>query len=167
MKYIKALNLILLIALAVNLQSCVQSAMANTEEGLNQFFETYENKESDASLDLGGFALNIALGKKDRKFQSLRMLSFSEENMPANKDLEKLKRSLKKGNMESLAQIKDAEETINFYGIEEEGFFKEIVMTLESKEVFLIAQVKGKFTGEALKDLSMDIDGFEHLDEIQ
>ena len=167
MRYIKSFRLILLFALALNLQSCIQSAMANTEEGLNQFFETYENKDRDASLDLGGFALNVALGKKDRKFQSLRMLSFSEDNMPAKKDLDRLNRTLDKGNMESLAQIKDAEETINFYGIEEEGYFKEIVMTLESKDVFLIAQVKGKFTGEALKDLSMDIDGFEHLDEIQ
>ena len=102
-----------------------------------------------------------------RKFKSLRMLSFNEDNMPAKRDLEKLQKALKKGSMETLAQIKDNEETIEFFGTESDGYFSEIIMTLESKNIFLIAQVKGKFTGEALQDLAMDIDGFEHLDKIK
>ena len=49
-----------------------------------------------------------------------------------------------------LGNLKDKDQIIEFHGIESEGNLRNVVMTLESDEKFLLLQVRGKFSKEAL-----------------
>ena len=47
---------------------------------------------------------------------------------------------------------------IEFFGIEEDGFFTNLVATVYGKEKFVLAQVNGHFSKESLQKIDVDIE---------
>ena len=149
-------------------QSCVQEASAmQIDDQIESFFDEHSNNDAASALNLGGFALNLTLGDKDNKFESLRMLSFEADEIPSKKKLDELKKSLNKKPMVLLGNIKDKDSLIEFRGIESEGNLTNVVMTIEEDQKFVLLQVKGKFSKEALSKLDLDIEGLDMYNEIQ
>ncbi len=151
---------------AVAQQSCVQDAQAKTVSEIDRFFEEYGQDDANTVLNLGGFALNLAVGDKDAKFESLRLLSIEKNQVPAKKKIAELKQSLNKRPMELLGSIKEDGQLIEFFGIEEDGYFTNLVATVYGKEKFILAQVKGHFSKESLQKIDVDIEGLEFRDDI-
>lgn len=148
-------------------QSCVQKASAmQIDQQIETFFDEHSNDDASSALNLGGFALNLTLGDKDNKFESLRMLSFEADKIPSKKKLDELKKSLKKKPMVLLGNIKDKDSSIEFHGIEDQGSLTNMVMTIEGDQKFVLLQVKGKFSKEALSKLDLDIEGLELYEEL-
>lgn len=159
--------LLLTICLVAVNQSCVQEANAmKIDQEIDTFFEDYQNDDNATALNLGGFALNLTMGDKNNKFESLRMLSFDSDNLPSKKKLAELKKNLNDKPMTLLGNIKDSDSQIEFYGIESEGNLTNLVMTLEENDKFVLLQVRGKFSKEALSKLDLDIDGLEMYEDI-
>jgi hypothetical protein len=167
MKIPSFLMLLLTICLVAVNQSCVQEANAmKIDQEIDTFFEDYQNDDNATALNLGGFALNLTMGDKNNKFESLRMLSFDSDNLPSKKKLAELKKNLNDKPMTLLGNIKDSDSQIEFYGIESEGNLTNLVMTLEENDKFVLLQVRGKFSKEALSKLDLDIDGLEMYEDI-
>ena len=167
MKFYSFFSFVLCFSLVAINQSCVQEASAmKIDQEIDTFFDEHQNEDASSALNLGGFALNLTLGDKDNKFESLRMLSFESDKMPSKKKIAELKKSLEKKPMVLLGNLKDKDQIIEFHGIESEGNLRNVVMTLESDEKFLLLQVKGKFSKEALNKLDLDIEGLDMYEDL-
>lgn len=166
MKWRSFASILFVSLFAVALQSCVQDAQAKTVSEIDRFFEEYGQDDANTVLNLGGFALNLAVGDKDAKFESLRLLSIEKDQVPAKKKIDELKQSLNKRPMELLGSIKEDGQLIEFFGIEEDGYFTNLVATIYGKEKFVLAQVKGHFSKESLQKIDVDIEGLEFREDI-
>jgi len=59
----------------------------------------------------------------------------------------------KNRNLESFMRIKDKGQKVNFYGVKENSFFKDLIMTVDKDNSTTVIRIEGKFTSKDIENV--------------
>lgn len=143
-------------------------------KSIHNFYNKYAGFENATDINVQGWVLKLASAfSEDEKAQNtldkitqIRILIMEDENLVTYDDRKKLIRSLKKDKFETLLQVKDGGDNIDFFLREEGDHITNILMLVNGKDGFVLLSLEGLLNLEDIKDLNIDIEGSEHLKKL-
>jgi len=129
------------------------------------FYDFYEenNSKSDFSIGLNSSLISSFLSDEEyeeikpilKKAKHVRILVFTEETDPMSK---KFKRFIKRSDFENLISIKDGDDKVKIYTLENKDKIKEIVVDISTGDELVLLGLKTNITPEDLARLMKDND---------
>lgn len=144
------------------------SSVVSAASPIKSILQKYQDDKSCTIITLGSSILNIANSSDDLdeikdKFDFLRVMAFEgKTNFSADIKAAKLDKYY-----EELMRIKENQNEIKMYVLEEGKYITEFLMVITGKDDALI-QIKGKFTKDDLKSIGdkMDIEQLSHIKQL-
>ncbi len=145
--------------------------VAQSKQGVNNFFQKYKNHEGAEQFKLGGLILNLATsfsGDPDskhllRKMKRIRLLNIDSSNPVDPADYKQLLKDIESDDYSPLIKVKEDGEQIDIYVQEKHEHITDIIILVNGIDDFLLLNLEGKFKFEDLNDLDIDVDGGEQL----
>ncbi len=129
------------------------------------FYDFYEenNSKSDFSIGLNSSLISSFLSDEEyeeikpilKKAKHVRILVFTEEMDPMSK---KFKKFIKRSDFENLISIKDGDDKVKIYTLENKDKIKEIVVDISTGDELVLLGLKTNITPEDLARLMKDND---------
>lgn len=129
------------------------------------FYDFYEenNSESDFSIGLNSSLISNFLSDEDyeeikpilKKAKHIRVLVFTEDPDPMSKKFNKF---IKRSKFENLISVKDDDDKVKIYTLENKDKIKEIVVDISTGDELVLLGLKTNITPEDLSNLIKDSD---------
>ncbi len=142
---------------------------------IESFYEQYSKDERVTNVTIKGWLLDIATNistdesSKEvlSKITQLRILLMEDGNPVTKKELNKLKKGIKKDDFEELMQIRDGGSHVDFYIREEDDQITNVLMLVNDNDEFVLLSLEGLLKLEDLKNIKIDTDGAKHFEKIK
>lgn len=139
------------------------------------FFNKYKHTEEASNISLGGWMLDFAASHSDddeagsfiRKIDRLRVLSLPNSADVDPADLLSLRQSTLANNFEELMQVRDGSELVNIYLRENEEAITDVLIVVTDDTELTLVSLTGYLLLEDLKELDLDIEGTEALENVE
>jgi hypothetical protein len=142
---------------------------------IEDFYNKYKHHEDISKVELKGWVLklvakftNEADATDDflRKITKLRVLSMDHGNIVEKSDYNRLLKSVKSDRFEDLMHFKDGDGDVKILIREGGSSVTDILMLISGDDSFTLLSLEGKLKFSDIQNLSIDIEGAEHLEKI-
>lgn len=141
---------------------------------IDAFFEQYREVAESSHIDLGGWALDLAINNTDdeeaksllSKITKLQVLTLPNEGVVNQDDVLALRTSALANRFEELMQIREDGDLINIYLREDGDAITDVLLLVEDEEELIFVNLKGSFRFEDLKELDFDLEGMDSLEHV-
>ena len=141
---------------------------------IKSFYDKYKDMENVQDVKLQGWLLNIAstfadeeeAGKLLQKITQLRVLIMDEGNLVSKQEYNNLMKSVRKSDFESLIQIKDEGQNIEFLIKEKGDTITDVLVVVNGADDFVLLSLEGKLKFSDLNDLNIEVEGAEHFQKL-
>ncbi len=131
-----------------------------THTSFNDFYQSNQ-KEADFSLGLNSSLISSFLSDEEyedikpllKKAKHVRILVFSENSEDMSKKFDKF---ISKSSFDDMVKIKDDNDKVNVFTLEEKSKIKEVVVEVRSDDDFVLLGLKTNLTEDDIADLLKD-----------
>lgn len=166
MKYL--INIMALMLLS-SLQMQAQS------KSVNSFYKKYKKEAEARNIKINSFIIDVSRSFMDdetsnilKKFSKVQLLVIDDSKIVNPSDLTHLLKSVKKEQFEDLINIRDGLSSVQILVRDSKKGITDLLLVVQDQEEddFVLLSIQGLFKYEDLKDLDIDFNGKEHLDQL-
>ncbi len=141
---------------------------------IKNFYEKYKGLEEVTDLKLQGWMIRLAARSTEdveeqkllKKITHLRILSMENGNLVSPQEHSQLVQSVKKEAFESLLQIRDQGQHVEFFIREKGNIITDLLLLISGVEQFVLISLEGNLDFSDLQHLHIDTTGGEHFRKI-
>ncbi len=166
MKYL--INIILLVLL-------FSTQMQAQSKSVNSFYKKYKKEAEARNIKLNSFIIDISRSFMDdetsdllKKFSKVQLLVIEDAKIVNPSDLTSLMKSVKKEKFEDLINVRDGLSRVQILVRDSKKGITDLLLVVQDQEDddFVLLSIQGLFKYEDLKELDIDFNGKEHLDQL-
>jgi len=149
--------------------------MQAQSKSVNGFYKKYKKEAKARNIKLNSFIIDISRSFMDeeasnilKKFSKVRLLVIEDSKIVNPTDLTQLMKSVKNEKFEDLINIRDGQSSVQILVRDSKKGITDLLLVVQDQEEddFVLLSIQGLFKYEDLKDLDIDFNGKEHLDQL-
>lgn len=133
--------------------------------------DRYAGVDNFNEVSIQGSFLNFAVSQSEneedkktlQKISKIRAIWSNDFNPVSYRDLNQLRKELRRDHFEDLVTIQEGSANVNFLIRENGNTITDVTLIVDDEDQFLLINLEGKLKFKDLGDINLDIEGMDHF----